>query len=163
MVLKLGAQALEKRGCNVQVIDAQEFNLPVYDEDFETEKGVPEGAKQMALAMKNAHAVWLASPEYNGGISGSLKNTLDWISRADVSAFSGKVFWTGGAAAGWAGATKSLLMLRLILTHLGSMVIPSQVNVPQCHKAFNEDGTLKDAVFVKQIEDGADQLLRMIS
>ncbi len=71
------------------VIEA-DLNLPLYDGDLEDSQGVPETVKTLADHIKNADAVVISSPEYNKGITGVLKNALDWISRVDGMPFKGK-------------------------------------------------------------------------
>ena len=54
-------------------------NIPLYNEDLDREPGVPavENLKRMVA---DSDGVLFATPEYNHGLPGVLKNTLDWLS-----------------------------------------------------------------------------------
>ena len=53
-----------------------DISLPLFDEDMET-TGIPVRVKEVAEVIEKADAIIIASPEYNKGISGVLKNALD--------------------------------------------------------------------------------------
>ena len=54
------------------------LDLPLYDGDLEQD-GRPESVETLAAKVKSADGVIIVSPEYNKGLSGVLKNALDWI------------------------------------------------------------------------------------
>ncbi|CRH91518.1 NADPH azoreductase [Chlamydia trachomatis] len=63
--------------------------VPVLNQDLETP--VLPAVQAVRDAVKAADAVWVFSPVYNFSIPGSVKNLLDWLSRAeDLSDPSGK-------------------------------------------------------------------------
>src|ERR1700690_3641602 len=55
-------------------------DIPAYDEDYDTQD-VPGAVAQIRKAVRDAHAVFFVTPEYNSSIPGALKNALDWVSR----------------------------------------------------------------------------------
>ena len=54
--------------------------LPLYNEDDDAGHA-PELVRALRLAIDAADGVIVISPEYNHGMSGVLKNALDWASR----------------------------------------------------------------------------------
>ena len=54
--------------------------VPPYDEDADTDPG-PEAVEHLRAQIEAADAVLIATPEYNYGIPGVLKNAIDWASR----------------------------------------------------------------------------------
>jgi NAD(P)H-dependent FMN reductase len=56
-------------------------DLPFYNEDVDTEDGVPEVVTALRDAAARADATLVVTPEYNGSIPGVLKNAIDWLSR----------------------------------------------------------------------------------
>ncbi len=56
-------------------------HLPLYDDDLLRRGGVPAGLAEMKDRLAVADGLLLATPEYNWGIPGYLKNAVDWASR----------------------------------------------------------------------------------
>lgn len=54
--------------------------VPMYDQDLDTETS-PAAVTDLREAIGAADGIVIASPEYNYGIPGVLKNALDWASR----------------------------------------------------------------------------------
>jgi len=67
----------------VTEIDLRDYPLPFYDGDLEANQGQPENAKKLIQLMKRSDLIIIASPNYNGSISGVLKNMIDWTSRSE--------------------------------------------------------------------------------
>ena len=66
-------------------------NLPLYNEDIDTESNAPAEYTTFRNAIKESDAVLFVTPEYNRSISGALKNALDVGSRPyGQSAWDGK-------------------------------------------------------------------------
>ncbi len=51
--------------------------LPFFNEDVEA-AGDPEPVRLFKEAIRNADAVLIATPEYNGAVPGVLANAIDW-------------------------------------------------------------------------------------
>ena len=51
--------------------------LPLFDPDLEAEPPLPIQALHLAVA--HADAILIATPEYAHGVSGTIKNALDWL------------------------------------------------------------------------------------
>jgi chromate reductase len=59
-------------------------DLPAYDEDTELRKA-PAAVARIRAAVREADAVFFATPEYNSSIPGALKNAIDWLSRPSLA------------------------------------------------------------------------------
>src|SRR5258705_1923799 len=89
-LLRLAAQAAERAGAIVDLADFHEFDMPLYDGDVEAASGVPAGAQKLRERFLGADAFMIAPPEYNFSMPGTLKNAIDWASRAQPYAWAGK-------------------------------------------------------------------------
>jgi chromate reductase, NAD(P)H dehydrogenase (quinone) len=146
------AAAAEARDQDADVthIELSDYELPIYNADFEAVEGLPENAIRLKELFRTHRAIFFASPEYNAGVTPLLKNTLDWISRkgpdeATLRSFRGNVFAIASASTGAFAGMRGLLMLRQILmVGIGAQVIPEQVSVARANDGFAEDGSLKD-------------------
>ncbi|MFQ5753294.1 MAG: NADPH-dependent FMN reductase, partial [bacterium] len=137
-------------GADVTLVDLADYRLPLYDGDQEKEGGLPEKAKELKRLFIEHEGFLFSSPEYNSSVSGVFKNAIDWVSRPEkedpvsLVAFSGKVVALMSASPGALGGLRGLVHLRAILGNIYSLVLPDQITVSKAHKAFNEDGQLKD-------------------
>ena len=81
----LAADLAESKGAVVTRLKLQDLNLPMFDEDSEAASGLPAGAKELKDLMRAHDGFLIATPEYNGFMSGALKNAVDWASRRRFS------------------------------------------------------------------------------
>ena len=78
--------------------------IPLYNADLEREAGMPEAVERLKAQIIAADALLLATPEYNNGIPGVLKNAIDWLSRPyGTGALTGKPVAVLSAALGQYG------------------------------------------------------------
>jgi chromate reductase len=66
-------------------------SLPLFDQDILERDGPPAGVVELKDSLRAAAGLLLATPEYNWGIPGFLKNGIDWASRpsADIASVFG--------------------------------------------------------------------------
>lgn len=141
------ALRLAPESVSVTCIDLKDYPLPLYDADIEAVKGLPEQAIQLRTLMKDHQGLLIASPEYNGGMTGVLKNTLDWMSRKHgtergLDPFMYKPAAVISASPGPYGGARSLQAAVFLLHRLGCVVLPDSLSVTNCETAFNEAGQL---------------------
>jgi NAD(P)H-dependent FMN reductase len=56
-------------------------SFPLFNQDILESEGFPAGVAELKDALRAADGLLIATPEYNWGIPGFLKNTIDWASR----------------------------------------------------------------------------------
>lgn len=165
--LQIVLEGVRSLGAEAHTMELRTLDLPIYDGDFEDEHGVPEKARHLADRVREADAVVIASPEYNGGYSAVLKNAIDWTSRPDTrddgtrttSPWTGKVTGLLSASPGAIGGLRGLILLRTTLAHMGSFVIPQQLGVPEAHAAIGEDGQFVDPGLQRRALEVAEALV----
>ncbi len=145
MTLLHAAQELAPAGMNIVIHGLHD--LPLFNQDVEDE-GDPAAVAAFKDAIEQADGLLLASPEYNGGITGVLKNAIDWASRAGksrkVAALAGKTVCIVGASPGITGTVRAQDQLRLVLRRAGARTEPQgDVLVFQAHTKITE-GRLAD-------------------
>ena len=120
-----------------------DLRLPLYDGDLEAAEGVPASVQRLANQIAAADAVIISGPEYNKGISGVLKNALDWVSRTKGGPWRDKPVAIMAATAGRAGGERTQWLLRLCLTPFRPQILPGpEVLVGNCSEEFDADGRL---------------------
>ena len=65
-------------GADIEVADFL-GRLPLFNPDLESGEDLPRAVQALHLAVAHADALLVASPEYAHGVSGTIKNTLDWL------------------------------------------------------------------------------------
>ncbi len=120
-----------------------EITFPLYNGDDEDATGIPGPVQALADQIAAHDAVIISTPEYNKGISGALKNALDWVSRTKGGVWSHKPVAVMAATAGRSGGERAVANLRLALVPFGPRVMPGpDVLVGSCHDQFDGDGKL---------------------
>lgn len=119
--------------------------LPFYNRDVE-EEGDPEPVQRFKRAIREADAVLIATPEYQHGLPGVLKNALDWASRPPGDApLKGKVVGMMGASPSPVGTARAHLQLRQTLVYNQSrFVARPEVLVAKAPSKFDDAGRLTD-------------------
>ena len=64
-------------GVEMEIVELGDIAL--YNEDFEHDKPAP--VRALFEKVKTADGLVVLTPEYNHGVSGVLKNAVDWLSR----------------------------------------------------------------------------------
>ncbi len=138
------AQELAPEGMEIQVFDRM-AEIPLFSEDVEME-GDPEPVQALKQAIADADALLIATPEYNYGVPGVLKNAIDWASRpAGHSVLAGKPAAILGASTGIVGTARAQTQLRqaFVFTDTPTLSQP-EVLVYRAQEKFDAEGRLTD-------------------
>jgi NAD(P)H-dependent FMN reductase len=134
----LGAPLLAR----AEFVDLRDYPMPVYDGDLER-NGIPDAVGRLGAKIAEAPALIIATPEYNGGISSVLKNTVDWLSRVRPMPLAGKHLLLLSASPGGFGGVRGLWHSRVPFEALGVYVFPEMMSLPNAGSAFDETGQLR--------------------
>lgn len=156
------AQIFTYGGADAQIIDLNDYDMPIYNGDYEDVNGVPEVAQKLIKTLTACDGVFIATPEYNGCMPALLKNTIDWTSRVGLEQFTGPVYGIGSATPGALSGIMALRQLHFILNRLGAQVVPTQLGVGHYGQAFSEAGRFKDKATMSRAEKLVDQMLSAI-
>ncbi len=124
--LRIALERVEELGGRTQLIPGSRLILSNFDDEVEPETK----ARWLIEAVGEAEGVILCSPSYHGGVSGLLKNALDYL---ELTAKSPRPYLRGlpvGCIAtgdGWQGPHSTLLALRLMVHALQGWPTPTGV------------------------------------
>ena len=138
-------------------------DIPLYDQDADTDTP-PAAVAELRSAIGAADGIVIASPEYNHGISGVLKNALDWASRPHGKAtLTGKPVFTLTSSPGAVGGARAQAQLNETLASIGARtVLRPQAVVGAVHEKIAE-GRLTDQRTLDFLVGGIDDLLADIA
>jgi NAD(P)H-dependent FMN reductase len=150
-LLSLVVERIKTHGIEIDLAEFRQIALPLYDGDLEAQ-GLPESATKLASRIAAVDGLVLVSPEYNFSVPGTLKNTIDWVSRCKPMPLRGKTALLASASPSLAGGNRGLWALRVPLEVLGVHVHPDMFSLAQAHQAFDESGQLKDPGLTKMLD-----------
>ena len=115
--------ATERDDAQFEIVDIQEFNLPLLDEAMPPATGQYSQPHTRAWSAKIASfdAYVFVTPEYNHGPSGALKNAIDFLFREWNNKAAGFV------AYGSAGGVRAVEQLRLVMGEILVADVRAQV------------------------------------
>ena len=120
-----------------------DLNLQLYDGDLQDSIGLPTPVQTLVDQIAQADGIIIATPEYNGGVTGVLKNALDWVSRSKPHPWTGKPVAVMSAASGRAGGVRAQTMLRTCLAPFNvRLALSSEVAIAGASNEFDDDGQL---------------------
>lgn len=74
----------------VEVLDINDFEMPIFSSDREEQLGQPQQAKEFYAKLGSADAIIVSFAEHNGSYTAAYKNLFDWTSRIDMKVFQNK-------------------------------------------------------------------------
>ena len=92
----------------VNVLDLNDFEMPIYGIDRENESGVPQLAHDFKAHLKGADGIIISFAEHNGAYSVAFKNVMDWISRAGKDTWESKPMFLMATSPGGRGGSTVL-------------------------------------------------------
>jgi chromate reductase len=135
-------------------------DVPVFNADLEVDGG-PPSVSALKEAIANADLVVFATPEYNGSIPGSMKNLIDWASRAP-DPLKGKPAAIIGGTTGRFGTAHAQMMLRHILVYLNCPLLPGMIAFAHLRDSF-DGATLTDEAIRERLEKAAGAMLDWVA
>ena len=75
---------------DIEILDLNDYPLPLFTIDHEKESGHPQAAKDFLAKIEEADMLIISLAENNGSYSVGFKNLFDWVSRIKVKMFEGK-------------------------------------------------------------------------
>jgi chromate reductase, NAD(P)H dehydrogenase (quinone) len=140
-LLRLAGRVLPP-GASLTIHDLHD--VPFYDGDVEA-AGDPPGVQRLRAAIRDAHGVLLACPEYNTSVTPVPKNAIDWASRPPRERpLAGKPVAVVGAGGG-VGTRHAQEHLRQILQVVGMELVEGhEVAVVRARQLVDEQGDFED-------------------
>lgn len=147
--------AQKRSDAKFELVDIQEFNLPLLDEPVPPSMGKysKDHTKKWAAKIDSFDAFVFVTPEYNHGTSGALKNALDYI----YAEWNNKA--AGFVGYGSAGGTRAVESLRLVMAELQIADVRAQVAL-SLHSDFENFSVFKPAPYHEKSLNGVfDQVI----
>lgn len=152
MLIEVDAQGVE-----TTIFDLN--TVPMYHPDVEAQKGIPAEAEALRDAVRSADAVIIACPEYNGSMTATLKNAIEWLSRQG-NLMTGQIFFVIGTGPGRSGAPRMHMHTSYSLESEGGLVLHQpRVLLPNVANFMDESGNITDPEVTALLSQAATALI----
>jgi chromate reductase len=134
--------------------------LPHFNPDMDHDP-LPMQVTDLRVAIRNASALLISTPEYAGSMPGALKNLLEWtVGGAEISDL--PVGWINPST-NPRGAENTYAALAEVLQYTGAVLIDAAcVNIPVPRHSISADGTIHDETIRQAIRGGIHALTQSV-
>jgi FMN reductase len=157
-VLKAVLADVAAKGARVQLFSGASLNFPMYAPGV----AATEAVGSFVSSLRSADAIVLGSPGYHGGISGLVKNAIDYteeLAADTVPYFTNKPVGCVATGLGWQGCNTTLQALRNVVHSLRGWPTPLGIALNTKEPSFDSSGGCINRELGFQIGLMADQLM----
>ena len=146
--------AVEERPDGIEIVTLDLDLVPPYNQDLEA-GGDPSSVVALKDVIGLADALLIATPEYNNGMPGMLKNAIDWASRPVAkSVLRDKPVVVMGVSPGAGAAARAQQQVRDAVVYTGGCVLPEpELLVGAAIGKFDDAGNVIDPELRAQVVD----------
>jgi FMN reductase len=161
--LRLTLGVAEAAGARTELFTGPDLDLPPFAPEGRERTGA---ARRLVEAMRAADGVLIGSPAYHGGLSGLVKNAIDYAEdlKDDTRPyFDGVAVGCIATAAGWQGAAATLSAMRSIVHALRGWPTPMGAGIITSAPVFSDDGACLSSGLQRQLELVGRQVMEFAS
>lgn len=149
---QLVAHTLTHFDAEKNLLDLNDFELPLFSVDVEREIGHPETIRRFLKELGDADLLIVSMAEHNGNYTAAFKNLLDWCSRVEPNVFQEKpLFLMSTSPGGYAGKNSLQAAITRFPRHAARIL--ETFSLPSFHTNFNaEQGILDEALQAEYLE-----------
>jgi chromate reductase, NAD(P)H dehydrogenase (quinone) len=149
-------------GAEVEVLDLNDYEMPLFSEDREQELGHPELAQAFLAKIAASDALMISFAEHNGSYSAAWKNLFDWSSRLGKKVFQDKAMVLLSTSPGPRGGATVLATATGSMPFFGG-VVKASLAIPSFYENFDvERGTLKNEALKNKLVEAVSQLRELL-
>src|ERR1700733_2824903 len=159
--LAVALEGAAAAGAAIELLDLRELGLPMYSPDLETDP--PAAVRRLIDTSYEADGMLWSSPMYNGSVSGSFKNAIDWLhilGARDPPSLHDEVIGLISAAGGTQGL-QVVNTMEFSVRSLRGWAVPYVVPVPQAARVFAESGEVQDDTVEQQLRLLGEEVVRV--
>jgi NAD(P)H-dependent FMN reductase len=136
----------------IELLDINDYEMPLFSEDREKELGQPDLAKDFYQKLGEADFIVIAFAEHNGSYTAAYKNLFDWTSRIDMKVYQDKPMIMLATSPGPGGAASVLAAAQGSAPFFGADV-KGAISVPSFYDNFDlESGQLTNKDLLEKLQ-----------
>jgi len=125
-------------GVEIEVLDINDFEMPLFSENKEAQLGQPQQAKDFYAKLGQADAIILSFAEHNGSYTAAYKNLFDWTSRIDQKLFQNKPMVLLSTSPGPGGAATVLAAATASAPYFAG-IVKANLSIPNFYDNFDQE------------------------
>lgn len=138
---------------DVEILDLNDYQMPLFSVDIEAEIGQHELAKTFLVKMQSADFLVLSLAENNSNYSAAFKNVFDWCSRITVKVFQQKPMLLMATSPGGRGGANVLEIAKNAFPRYGTD-IKATFSLPSFNENFDaEKGVISNVELDNQLKE----------
>ena len=147
-------------GAEVEVLDLNDYELPLFSVDKEQQLGQPQLAQDFLAKLTQADAIIISFAEHNSSYSAAYKNLFDWCSRINNKPFMGKPMVLLATSPGARGGA-SVLETALASAPRFNGIVKASLSIPSFNDNFDSAaGKLTNSVLDAKLLEAVNSLLQ---
>jgi NAD(P)H-dependent FMN reductase len=155
-LVRYAASQLED--AETEILNINDYELPLFSEDREDQLGQPELAKEFLDKIGNSDAVIISFAEHNGSYTVAYKNIFDWASRINPKVFQNKPMVLLATSPGPGGASSVLASATTSAPYFDG-VVKASLSVPSFYDNFDiEQGRITNDEINRQLHTAINSL-----
>ncbi len=144
--------ANEFKGATVEVLDLNDYEMPVFSVDKEKESGIPQLAHDFFSKIGSADLLVISFAEHNGSYSAAFKNIFDWSSRINAKTFQEKPTLLLSTSPGPRGGATVLEIAKNRFPFQGA-IVKGSFSLPSFHQNFEGEKGIINVEFKNQLNE----------
>jgi len=143
---------------DVEILDLNDYELPLYSQDREEELGHPKLAKDFLLKITNSDGIMISFAEHNGSYTVAYKNIFDWCSRIEPKVYQNKPMVLFSTSPGSLGGANILATAVNSMPHFDG-IVKASLSIPSFYDNFDsEKQILKHEELNEKFKDAVSHL-----
>ncbi|MGZ2369960.1 NADPH-dependent FMN reductase [Ancylomarina sp. YFZ004] len=133
----------ELKNIDFELLDLNDFEMPIYSADREAESGIPELAHQFKALIENSNGILISFAEHNGAYSVAYKNIYDWVSRIESNVWGNRPMFLMATSPGGHGGKSVLAMAKARYERANEKPILN-FSLPSFYENFSNEVGIKE-------------------
>lgn len=122
----------------INLLDLNDFEMPIYSIDREKENGIPQLAHDFKAHIKASDGIVISFAEHNGAYTAAFKNIMDWISRIEKDTWASKPMLLLATSPGGRGGKTVLDIAVNKFAHMNKDAAINHFSLPSFYDNFLE-------------------------
>lgn len=128
---------------NVEVLDLNDYSVPIYSVDAEGENGIPDAAKAFVAKIASADALVISLAEHNGSYTAGFKTLFDWATRVEQEVWAKKPMLLLSTSPGARGGASVMQSASASFPFLGGNIVAS-FSLPSFGENFSSESGIAE-------------------